>query len=138
MLGVGLSAIGDVRGAYAQNEKDPAAYEAAVRDGRLPVAKGYRLVGDDALRRHVITTLMCNFALDTRDVERRFDVDFAATFAGEIEQLREAEREGFLTIAPDRIEVKPLGRLFVRNVAMVFDRYLADRSPGRPMFSRTV
>jgi len=138
MLGVGLSAIGDVRGAFAQNAKELADYHAAVDAGRLPIVKGYRLVGEDALRRHVITSLMCNFTLDVADTERRFDIDFAETFAPEIAQLRVAEAEEFVTVTPDRIDVKPIGRLFVRNVGMVFDAHRKDRDTGRPMFSRTV
>jgi oxygen-independent coproporphyrinogen-3 oxidase len=138
MLGVGVSAIGDVRGAFAQNTKKLAAYDRELASGRLPVEKGYRLVGDDALRRHVITSLMCNFALDRREVERRFDIDFAATFGPELSRLREAEEEGFLTVTADRIEVAPLGRLFIRNVCMTFDRYLKEKLGDRPVFSRTV
>ena len=35
--------------------------------------------------------------------------------------------------------VTPLGRLLVRNVAMVFDAYLPEqRKAGKPMFSKTV
>ena len=37
------------------------------------------------------------------------------------------------------IEVTALGRRFVRNVCMVFDRYLrAKATQERPVFSRTV
>jgi hypothetical protein len=35
------------------------------------------------------------------------------------------------------LTVTPRGRLFVRNVCMVFDTYLASHA-GRPTFSRTV
>jgi oxygen-independent coproporphyrinogen-3 oxidase len=73
-----------------------------------------------------------------RDVERRFGIDFAATFESELARLGDAVDEGFLEIGPDRIEVKPLGRLFVRVIAMVFDRYLREKQGDRPMFSRTV
>jgi hypothetical protein len=34
--------------------------------------------------------------------------------------------------------VEPLGRLFVRNVAMLFDRYLLEKKSDAPIFSRTV
>jgi hypothetical protein len=35
--------------------------------------------------------------------------------------------------------VTPLGRSFVRNVCMIFDRYLRVRTAGpTPVFSRTV
>jgi len=42
-------------------------------------------------------------------------------------------------IAPDRIRVTPLGELFVRNLAMCFDKYLpAAEQSAKPRFSRTV
>ncbi len=43
-------------------------------------------------------------------------------------QLETLEAEGLLTLAPDQLTLAPLGRLFVRNVAMVFDRYLPRQS----------
>ena len=64
MLGVGVSAIGDVAGAFAQNAKKLPTYYEAIDAGRFPVERGYRLDADDHLRRHVITQLMCNFHLD--------------------------------------------------------------------------
>jgi hypothetical protein len=35
-------------------------------------------------------------------------------------------------------EVTPSGRLLVRNVAMIFDRYLRTRTSATPVFSRTI
>jgi oxygen-independent coproporphyrinogen-3 oxidase len=43
--------------------------------------------------------------------------------------------DGLLTIGADFIELRPLGRLMLRNVCMVFDRYLQSRPQ---QFSRTV
>ena len=45
---------------------------------------------------------------------------------------------GFVTAGRDALQVEPLGRLFVRNVAMVFDRYLLNKTSGAPVFSSTV
>ena len=43
-------------------------------------------------------------------------------------------------IGPDRIEASELGRLFVRNLAMCFDRYQREKHEGadKRTFSRTV
>ena len=48
--------------------------------------------------------------------------------------------DGLVTLASDGgIEVTPLGRLFVRNVAMEFDAYLPEQlRSGKRMFSKTV
>jgi len=40
-------------------------------------------------------------------------------------------------LTPETIRVTPLGRFFLRNVAMVFDAYLQP-NPDKPMYSRTV
>lgn len=136
-IAFGISGIGDLQGAYVQNLKEHDAYAAALRRGKLPVLRGVLLTPDDELRRHVIMQLMCNFHLDRRAVESRFGIDFDATFAGEIERLREPESHGFVRLTPDSVTVTPLGRVFIRNICMIFDRY-RDADTGKPTFSRTI
>jgi oxygen-independent coproporphyrinogen-3 oxidase len=140
MVGLGISAIGDVAGAYAQNEKKLSRYYAAIDDGHLPVERGVELSDDDLLRRHVITELMCNLWLDTADVEARFGIDFETHFSRELTELASGPvRDGLATLHDDgAIEVTPLGQLFVRNVCMPFDTYLREKKTSGPMFSRTV
>ena len=143
MVAVGVSAIGDVQGAFVQNTKKLPDYYEAVAEGRFPIDRGYELDQDDAIRRYVITELMCNFRLDVPEVERRFGIAFAQYFANELAVLTAAEgsaaADGLVSVAPDRIEVEPLGRMFVRNICMVFDKYLPLRTGGpKPVFSRTV
>ncbi|HET9984062.1 MAG TPA: oxygen-independent coproporphyrinogen III oxidase [Longimicrobiales bacterium] len=140
VIGFGISAIGDVRGAYVQNEKKLSTYEEAVQAGRLPVARGVARSADDEVRRTVIHELMCNFRLDTADIGRRYGVEFDRYFADDLALLRAYEREGFVRLAPGRIEATPTGELFVRNLAMCFDRYMREKhaADDRPTFSRTV
>jgi oxygen-independent coproporphyrinogen-3 oxidase len=137
-IAFGVSGIGDLQGAYVQNLKEHDAFYAAVAAGRLPILRGVLLDRDDEIRRHVITSIMCNFWLDVRAVETRFGIDFATTFTAELEALREHEREGFVRMTPNEIAVEPLGRVFVRNVCMVFDRYRRAPASGSPIFSRTI
>lgn len=138
-LGFGISSIGDVRGAFAQNVKKLSTYYAAIEADDLPVERGYVLDKDDVIRRYVIGHIMCNFTLRMADVEARYGVLFREYFAEELRELAEMVDVGFLTIGADRLDVTPLGRLFVRNVCMVFDRYLrAKLASDRPTFSRTV
>jgi oxygen-independent coproporphyrinogen-3 oxidase len=141
MLGVGVSAIGDVRGSFAQNVKKLSAYYRALDGGAFPVEKGYLLDDDDRIRREVITRLMCNFHLSRTEIEERFGIDFGSYFAPELAELRAADgpvEHGFLEIHPDRLEVVGNGMLFIRNICMVFDRYLKEKRGDRPVFSRTV
>jgi oxygen-independent coproporphyrinogen-3 oxidase len=140
VLGLGISAIGDVRGAYVQNEKKLSTYEEMIAAGKLPVARGVARTADDAVRLKVIHELMCNFRVDTGAIEREFGIDFAGYFATDLAALAPHEREGMVTVTPARIEATAVGQLFVRNIAMCFDRYQREKHAGavKPVFSRTV
>lgn len=140
VIAIGVSGIGDVRGAYVQNEKKLSTYEDAINAGQLPVARGVRRSADDEVRRTVIHELMCNFCIDTAAIERQYGIDFGRYFAEDLALLAAHETEGMVRIAPDRIEATPVGELFVRNLAICFDRYQRERhdAESRPVFSRTV
>lgn len=141
MIGVGVSAIGDVAGAYAQNQKKLPRYYDALDSGALPIDRGYRLSADDQIRRYVITQLMCNFYLEKRAVEERFGIVFDREFERELAEMASPDgviENGFITATRDALQVEPLGRLFVRNVAMLFDRYRLDKAAGARVFSQTV
>ena len=43
-----------------------------------------------------------------------------------MEKLRELARDGLLVIEEDWLTVTPKGRLLIRNICMVFDRYLTQ------------
>jgi oxygen-independent coproporphyrinogen-3 oxidase len=140
MLGVGLSAIGHVRGAFAQNAKKLPAYYAALESGRFPVDRGYALSIDDRIRQFVISELMCNFFVDRNEVEARFAIDFERYFAADIEMMSAPDgpiADGLATLTQDSLAIAPKGRLFVRSICMHFDRYLR-RHADKPVFSRTI
>ncbi len=139
MVGLGVSAIGRVGAAFAQNTKKLNVYYAALEAGRFPIERGYVLDADDLLRAHVITELMCNFHLQRAAVEARFGIDFDRYFAPELAELRAGPvAHGFLELSPEGLLVTPRGRLFVRNVCMAFDRYLRAKAADKPVFSRTI
>lgn len=139
MLGLGITAIGDVGGAYVQNRRKLSTYHAALEQGLPPVEKGYALSEDDQIRRQVITSLMCNGFLRRQEIEARFGLDFGSYFAVELAELQAGPvADGLLEIGPEVLEATPLGGLFIRNIAMVFDRYLREKTREQPTFSRTV
>lgn len=138
-VAVGVSAIGEIGGAFSQNHKSLARYYQAIDDGRFPVERGYALTDDDRLRGFVIAELMCNFHLDGAAVRDRFGVSLDDYFASELEALGQPGgpvADGLLEIQPAGLRVTAQGRPFVRNVCMAFDRYLGAHA-GRPVFSRT-
>ena len=139
LIGAGITAIGDVRGAFAQNVKKLSSYYAAIDAGSFPIERGLALTPDDQIRRTVITQLMCNFDVDVEAIEGRFGISFRSYFAPELAALAAGPAaHGFVAIRPDRLEVTTRGRLFVRNICMAFDAYLGSKPQARPAFSRTV
>jgi oxygen-independent coproporphyrinogen-3 oxidase len=81
---------------------------------------------------------MCNFRVDFDAIEKRHGIDFADYFADDLAALAEHEADGMVTVGDDAIEATPVGELFVRNLAMCFDRYLRDKQGDQPVFSRTM
>ena len=79
LIGFGASAISRLPQGYVQNEVVIARHAEHVLRGRLPVAKGYRLTGDDRLRADVIERLMCDFEVDLVEVCARHDVSISGT-----------------------------------------------------------
>ncbi|MBB5400847.1 oxygen-independent coproporphyrinogen III oxidase [Paraburkholderia youngii] len=136
LIGFGASSIGKVGDVYAQNARELPAYADAIDAGRLAIARGIRLSADDRLRRDVITQLMCNLELRFDEFEAAYGIHFADTFAPELARLRSFEDDGLISLGTRKLEVRMAGRMLVRNLAMVFDRYLGEQTLTR--FSRTV
>jgi oxygen-independent coproporphyrinogen-3 oxidase len=137
MLGLGISAIGRIGPTYYQNLKTLEEYYAALDAGRLPVWRGMVLTKDDLVRRAVIQALACHFRLSIESIESSYLVDFANYFSAEIEDLRRLEEDGLVELQPDWIVVTPKGRLLVRVVCMVFDRYLREHRQSES-YSRVI
>jgi oxygen-independent coproporphyrinogen-3 oxidase len=142
MVAVGVSGIGDLRGALVQNVKTLTGYYEAIEAGRFPIERGYVLDRDDRIRRYVITELMCRLRLDLPEVSRRYGIDARQYFAQELTELAgddSPSADGLVTIDDESIEVTEEGRQFVRNVCMIFDRHYRERAASStPVFSRTV
>jgi oxygen-independent coproporphyrinogen-3 oxidase len=140
LLGFGPSAISELRGSYAQSQRELGAWEQAVCERGLATMRGHVLCADDRERRWIIGRLMCHGELRAAEFEAAFGRSFAEAYRAELEALVPALEDGLVIRAGDgSLEITPLGRLLVRNVAMVFDAYLpSQRRAGRPLFSKTV
>ena len=134
MIALGVSSISKIGSAYACNPRELEDYYAAIREGRLATNRGYLLNADDEMRRYVIMTIMCNFELRKRDVEERFGIKFDETFAYELGKMKPYVKHELVELYDDRLVVSAKGKIFVRAVAMHFDRYLREstRPPFRP------
>lgn len=132
----GVSSISSTADAYIQNWRDLSRYYDAVANSGLPTMRGLRVSSEDKLRRSVIDRLLCHSVVVKSELEREQNIRFDEHFADEMSMLADLQRDDLVRLYPDRIQVEPIGRIFIRNVAMVFDAYLHDGE--RLRFSSTV
>jgi len=139
LYGMGVSAISSIGAAYAQNRREVPAYQETIGTRGIATMRGYRLSADDLLRRAVIGRLLCHTVIPKHEIEQEFSIVFDEYFAPELQRLEEARDEGLVVLDPGEIRVTSLGRIFIRNVAMAFDRYLHEQQMDqRPLFSKTL
>ncbi len=137
LLGFGISAIGQVGPTYTQNVKSLVEYYDRLDHATLPVMRGIELTADDLVRRALIQCLMCHFEVPIESLEVAHLIDFRKYFARELEDLAPFREAGMLTLDRQWLNVTPLGRFFIRNICMVFDRYLRE-GRERARYSKVV
>jgi len=128
MVGFGVTSIGRVGDAYIQNVKQLEQYAESIEKDQLPVFKGMLLNADDKLRGAIISQMMCHFELNYQAIEQEYGIVFTEYFADALQQLGVMQQDGLLTMSPQGIVVKPAGRLLIRNICMLFDRYSAQKT----------
>ncbi|GIX32917.1 MAG: coproporphyrinogen-III oxidase [Lysobacterales bacterium] len=139
LVGLGLSSIGFVGDAYAQNTRSLSRYYEAIDQGRLAIERGLVLSEEDHLRRTIIQDIMCRDEIRFEAYERRFDIVFAERFGAELKRLAELERDGLIELGASGFRILPRGRLLLRAIARCFDAYLADqRVAPLPRHSRII
>lgn len=126
LVALGVTAIGQIGDSYSQNQREVEPYYEAIDAGQLPLLRGMRLSEDDRIRRRVIQTLICHFALDFADINVELGIDCRDYFAKELRRLQPMQEDGLLEVSETGIQVLPAGRLLIRNICMVFDAYLQD------------
>ena len=137
LIGLGVSAIGHIGNAYAQNSVSTSEYETLLSCGRLPIKRGIEVDPDDRLRADVIQNLMCHDRLNISEFEDAHGIDFQSYFQDELEHLGPLVEDGLVCVDDEGIEITGSGRLLMRSVAMVFDRYLnREQNDGR--FSKAI
>jgi oxygen-independent coproporphyrinogen-3 oxidase len=123
LIGIGSTAIGRTPEGYVQNASETGAWSRAVAAGKLPVARGHALEGQDCLRAHVIERIMCDGSVDLASAGRAFG--FADDwYAEEIPELLQMQKDRLLTYVDGKVLLAPDGVPLARVVAAVFDTYL--------------
>ena len=130
LLALGVSSISDLDDLYVQNYRKLSEYYKALDENRWPIAKGHVLTAEDKLRRSIIMELLCHLEVPLSWVE---------SFEDERLELEPMVQDGFLKMTSEKIQVTELGRVFLRNIGMVFDAYLSKEALSSvKLYSRTI
>jgi oxygen-independent coproporphyrinogen III oxidase len=139
LYGMGITAISGIQAAYAQNFRDIPSWQKAVAERGLATMRGYHLSEEDLLRRAVISRLLCHTVVIKDEISRKFGIDFDEYFTEELRRLEPFREDGLILLNRDEIRATWLGRIFIRNLAMVFDPYLEKQQlAAKPLFSKTL
>jgi oxygen-independent coproporphyrinogen III oxidase len=139
LYGLGVSAISAIGSAYAQNYRELPRYSQAVERRGIATMRGYVLNDDDRLRRALITRLLCHAVIRKEEIAAEFAVHFDDYFAPELARLTPFAEDRLIELDEEEIRVTLLGRIFIRNIAMIFDPYLEKQHLAeQPLFSKTL
>lgn len=134
----GVTSISQLEMGYSQNIKDISQYISKVENGVLPVDRGYLLDNSQKITRDVINNIMCNKKISFSEI--------AAMHGLTAEELKEAVgfresklsgliEDGLLTYNGDEIMISEKGSMFIRNIAVIFDREYQEKNQT---YSKTV
>ncbi len=131
LLGLGVSAIGQVGNCYSQNHKDISAYQEAMENQTLAVSRGVILSGEDLLRRAVIQQIMCQHRVEFAALSYKYHLDFKHHFATEMGPLEQLAAAGLIEVDEVSLSVTPQGQLLLRPIAMIFDQYIHQHESNK-------
>jgi oxygen-independent coproporphyrinogen III oxidase len=139
LVGMGVSSISKVAHGYSQNVKKLDDYYQRINSGQQALFRGVETTHDDRLRCEIIMQLMCHSKLDFAPIENAFNITFGEYFSTELTRLSDMQKDGLLQIDASQIQVSPQGRLLMRNICLIFDRYLKEhQQQPQTRFSRTI
>ncbi|WP_407193317.1 oxygen-independent coproporphyrinogen III oxidase [Bradyrhizobium sp. STM 3566] len=123
LIGLGTSAIGRMSQGFVQNVVPIRDYLARIAEERLATTKGYVLTDEDRFRAAIIERIMCDLAVDLRQVSRLHgrDQESAVVDRARIDSLI---AHGAVTMTTDGLSVNAGAEFLVRSVASAFDAHL--------------
>ncbi len=130
IIGLGVTAISSTPRMHWQNSADLGTWEQGITARRLPVERGFVLDADDRARGALINKLMCDGEADLTELGTEYGLDGETYFARELASLSAIPDLASYDTETHTIHTTPMGRLLVRNVCMVFDRYHGQRAGG--------
>jgi oxygen-independent coproporphyrinogen-3 oxidase len=136
LFGFGLTSISQFGDAYFQNHKEFRSYYQSLDNDELPLSKGLVMTESDKQVYTIIMSLMCNMELNYESISKQIGIDFEHIYSRELAEIKkDFSLDGLVTFTDDGMKITNSGRLYIRNIAMKFDKYLTiDNS----LYSKTV
>lgn len=132
LIGLGASAISDAKYAYAQNKKKVEEYREEVDNGLMTLEKGHFLTNDDIKTRRLILDIACGGEVKWTSYGQMLDINM------NISLLSMAE-DGLIKLFDTGLRVTDLGMAFLRNICVVFDKYLQqNKQKEQAIFSKAI
>ncbi len=136
LFAFGVSSISSFGNAFFQNYKEISTYTSILQTNFLPIEKGYIANVDDILIQNIISSLMCNLEIDFQQFSQKHKIDFINIFENELSTLASIfEEDNLIKITSQKLIINEIGRLFLRNIVMVFDRYIKK---DNSIYSKTI
>lgn len=134
LIGIGASSIGKFPQGYIQNIADLLTYHESIKEGNLPVNKGYALQPQDHVQSAIISELMCYMAVDLSHIISRYDLS-PDYFAYALKRLAPLQKSNLVSIEQSFIRANHPH--VARLVASCFDPMITD-TPLQNRHSRAV
>ncbi len=141
LAAIGLSAISDMEGSLYQNHTKLPEYQTALAAAALPAAKILQRSIEDRVRALIIERIMCGDCLKWDEIANgSADPELCSrVIKSHLTELSSFAGDGLIETGADGMQITALGRLFVRNIASVFDSYLsAHRQANSKTFSQSL
>lgn len=121
LIGIGASSISRFPQGYAQNAAATGAHTGAIRDGRFSTSRGHEFTAEDKMRSRMIEALMCDFRIDTAEIQSRHGVP-KATVSTLLAETSKAF-SGLLSHDDTGLSIPPEARPLTRMIARSLDAY---------------
>lgn len=128
LLGLGVSAISETPSCFHQNEKILPVYERLLKDDKLPSFRGHLLTAEDRALREQILSFMTKGHVRLLEQQKQ-----EANIL-----LAEMLKDGLVKIDSDQLVLTDLGRPFLRNACVLFDKRLRAKEPSTRIFSSAI
>lgn len=135
MIGFGSSAIGEYNDMFVQNKTNPHDYTLAINEG-LATNRGYILNQNDRIRKQIINDLMCNLMIRIPHEAKLLPNKQLSELNRIMESMDQFIIDGLLEPLGASYRITFTGKFFLRNLAMLFDRYLTTQTTK--VFTQTI